>query len=115
MNFSFQFHLSICFKRVKSEVIAMNKLLFEIVICLVIAMWCIESVLVAGFGNEHSWRLLFSLLSLTAFIDDFCSDDHEFRCQNGECGSKEWVCDGEADCADSSDEDPKICSKFSFR
>ena len=32
-----------------------------------------------------------------------CTKD-DFKCDNGECVPSEWICDGECDCSDESDE-----------
>uniref|UniRef100_A0A3B3RJA6 EGF-like domain-containing protein n=1 Tax=Paramormyrops kingsleyae TaxID=1676925 RepID=A0A3B3RJA6_9TELE len=37
--------------------------------------------------------------------------DHQFMCSNGHCISEIWKCDGDMDCMDNSDEDPKLCSQ----
>ncbi len=39
--------------------------------------------------------------SVTMVTD--CGDD-EFQCDNGQCVRVEWVCDGDTDCLDGSDE-----------
>lgn len=40
----------------------------------------------------------------------------EFQCRDQlTCIEKAWVCDGEADCADESDESPDICKKITCR
>lgn len=41
-----------------------------------------------------------------------CSDD-EFTCLNGECIKNTWLCDGQPDCLDASDETVGCGSKVS--
>lgn len=40
----------------------------------------------------------------------FCRPD-EFLCNNTLCKLHSWVCDGEDDCGDNSDEDVELCGK----
>lgn len=40
----------------------------------------------------------------------FCRHD-EFICNNTLCKLHSWVCDGEDDCGDNSDEDADMCGK----
>ena len=35
---------------------------------------------------------------------DSCNPRSQFTCSNGECINKDWKCDGQNDCSDSSDE-----------
>lgn len=42
----------------------------------------------------------------------FCRPD-EFVCNNTLCKLHSWVCDGEDDCGDNSDEDVELCGKKS--
>ena len=45
-------------------------------------------------------------------VSKHCTDT-EFKCATGgRCIPERWQCDGEADCADGSDEDSRICSTF---
>lgn len=45
------------------------------------------------------------------YVPDKNCTDIEFRCKTGRCIPKRWMCDGEADCPDDSDEDPEVCRK----
>lgn len=39
---------------------------------------------------------------------------NEFQCKNGHCIALHWQCDNEADCKDGSDEDAKLCRKYTY-
>ena len=42
-----------------------------------------------------------------------CTKD-QFTCDNGECKSLSFVCDGDPDCADKSDENEVLCREYLF-
>lgn len=44
------------------------------------------------------------------FIGTSSCDGGEFECTDGECIYAFFICDGENDCTDSSDESPSICA-----
>uniref|UniRef100_T1I525 Uncharacterized protein n=1 Tax=Rhodnius prolixus TaxID=13249 RepID=T1I525_RHOPR len=39
----------------------------------------------------------------------------QFRCNNTKCVQLSWMCDGENDCGDNSDETAPQCAGFSFK
>lgn len=41
---------------------------------------------------------------------NYTCDSTKFYCKNGKCISRMWSCDGDDDCGDNSDEDPKYCA-----
>lgn len=55
--------------------------------------------------------ILTNLLNFFHWIDKPCDAD-KFKCKNGRCILRRWLCDRENDCSDGSDEDPSLCSKF---
>lgn len=54
----------------------------------------------------YNYRVYVKLLQYLQYL---CFRPTEFTCDNGECISKYSVCDGAADCADTSDEILKTC------
>lgn len=54
---------------------------------------------------EHSPTQIFSLAT-----NKSC-DPRYFTCRNGNCIQREWLCDGDDDCFDESDEDVTLCGK----
>lgn len=70
------------------------------------------SLALFGLNAECISEVLCICLITGAF---FCRAD-EFICNNTLCKLHMWVCDGEDDCGDNSDEDPDMCGalKLSF-
>ena len=57
--------------------------------------------------KKNFWKVLYSLIGKLSTdiykIMNSC-ENNEFKCGYGECIAARWVCDGESDCLDSTDE-----------
>lgn len=67
------------------------------------------AILVLGLQSGISNALL--LFSLTGFT---CDSKHSFQCDNGQCVSKDLVCDSDNACVDNSDEKKCKCYTTQF-
>ena len=58
---------------------------------------------------------LFKLFSMWGYSkNSFCAEDGAFQCETGECIEGKYLCDGEPDCPDSSDENANNCTEWGF-
>lgn len=57
--------------------------------------------------------LILNTLDLIPLQNRIC-EVYEFRCGLGQCISRNDVCNGYANCADKSDEEPKMCKVCSY-
>lgn len=60
-------------------------------------------------------------MSLTSSLYSVClsleghhtCEANSFQCHTGHCIPQRWMCDGDDDCQDDSDEDPRYCGTLS--
>lgn len=61
--------------------------------------------------NKTFYQILFDIPVYSSVGQHTC-EANSFQCQTGHCIPKRWVCDGDDDCQDDSDEDPKHCGGY---
>lgn len=71
--------------------------------CTLVQLACVATIALAVVVHHGDDNPLLGLRKCT---------DSEFKCTNGICIVGTWVCDGEKDCGDGSDEDLGVCREY---
>jgi hypothetical protein len=53
---------------------------------------------------DAEWQLKGHIDEYSPYCSEWICRENEYQCRTGQCIKIEWLCDGEWDCADASDE-----------